>query len=137
VGVFIKIEKESVILAGQVANQDMLNDGYFEYEGEIPNIATKYDKLVYSDNVLSLITDEKTAIKDKLAEYKVYLSNTDFKVLPDYEPKEGEDLEAIKTARKEARDFIRSNPIAPIIGTISLIAEDSVILEDSGIVTTA
>lgn len=51
--------------------------------------------------------DELLAVQ--VAESKQYLNDTDFKTLSDYEPKAGEDLEAIRAKRKEARDFIRAN----------------------------
>lgn len=35
-GVFIKVEGDKVTLAGTIASEQMLADGYFEYEGEIP-----------------------------------------------------------------------------------------------------
>ena len=48
-------------------------------------------------------------IEQKVQEYKTYLNDTDHKFNVDYEPKAGEDLEAIRAKRKEARDFIRVN----------------------------
>ena len=45
----------------------------------------------------------------KVAVAKQYLSDTDFKMLPDYEPKDGEDMEAIRVKRAEAREFVRGN----------------------------
>lgn len=53
--------------------------------------------------------EETVIIAQKVQEAKRYLSDTDFKMIPDYEPKEGEDLEAIRLKRKEAREFIREN----------------------------
>lgn len=44
-----------------------------------------------------------------LAEAKKYLSDTDFKVLPDYD----QDNEEIKVKRQEAREFIRANEVQP------------------------
>ena len=48
-------------------------------------------------------------IAQKVLEAKRYLSLTDFKMLPDYEPKEGEDMEVIRVKRAEAREFVRGN----------------------------
>lgn len=45
----------------------------------------------------------------KINKYKVYLDKTEHKFNGDYEPKDGEDLEAIKVKRSEARKFIRDN----------------------------
>lgn len=41
--------------------------------------------------------------------YKDYLSDTDHKELPHYEPKNGEDIQAIIQLRIERRRFIRDN----------------------------
>ena len=41
--------------------------------------------------------------------YKDYLVDTDHKFYGDYEPKVGEDLEAIRAKRSEARTFTRTN----------------------------
>ena len=47
----------------------------------------------------------------KTIQYKKYLDDTDHKLFVDYEAKPGEDLDAIKSLRKKARDFIRENTI--------------------------
>lgn len=52
---------------------------------------------------------ESDMLVQKLNDARQYLMSTDHKFYGDYEPKEGEDLEAIKVKRKEARDFIREN----------------------------
>lgn len=36
--IYIKIEDESVTLAGQVCNDHMTSEGYFSYEGDIPQL---------------------------------------------------------------------------------------------------
>ena len=41
--------------------------------------------------------------------YQDYLDDTDHKFYGDYESKVGEDLEAIRTKRSEARAFVRAN----------------------------
>jgi hypothetical protein len=53
-GIYIKVLNADgdVQLAGQVANQQMLDEGYFLYEGEVPNTS----KLKYINN--TLIADE-------------------------------------------------------------------------------
>ena len=45
----------------------------------------------------------------KIQEAKQYLSNTDYKMLPNYVPKVNEDLDAIIAKRNETREFIRNN----------------------------
>ena len=51
----------------------------------------------------------KNSIKAKINEAKQYLDETDHKFYGDYEPKVGEDLEAIRAKRNEARAFVRAN----------------------------
>ena len=41
--------------------------------------------------------------------YQYYLDDTDHKFYGDYEPKVGEDLELVRTKRREARAFVRAN----------------------------
>ena len=58
------------------------------------------------------INQDKIAEKElatKVQEAKAYLDSTEHKFNGDYEPKEGEDLKAIKAKRQEARKFIRDN----------------------------
>ena len=50
---------------------------------------------------------EKADLETKLQEAKAYLASTDYKVLPDYEPKS----EEIITLRATAREFIRANDV--------------------------
>ena len=44
-----------------------------------------------------------------IAEYKKFLSETDYKDLPNYVPKDGENLNAIIADRNTKREFIRNN----------------------------
>ena len=55
------------------------------------------------------ITQQELAAK--IAEAKAYLAETDYKDLPRYKPKEGEDIEAIYAKRDELREFIRANDV--------------------------
>lgn len=48
-------------------------------------------------------------ITRKIVDFKKYLSDTDYKLLPFYEPKDGENLNEIIAKRSEARQFIRDN----------------------------
>ena len=52
---------------------------------------------------------EKIKIQMLVKIHQDYLEDTDHKFYGDYEPKVGEDLEAIRAKRSEARTFIRSN----------------------------
>ena len=57
------------------------------------------------------IPTEAQILAEKIAEAKAYLASTDYKDLPRYIPKMGEDIEAIYRLRDEAREFIRSNDV--------------------------
>lgn len=50
---------------------------------------------------------EAQILAEKVAEAKAYLASTDFKVLPDYEPKSDE----VVALRATAREFIRTNDV--------------------------
>lgn len=50
--------------------------------------------------------DTMALVKMK-AEAQAYLDTTDYKDLPSYKPKAGEDLQAIMAKRDEARSFLR------------------------------
>jgi DeoR/GlpR family transcriptional regulator of sugar metabolism len=51
----------------------------------------------------------KIEIENKINEHKIFLASTDYKVLPFYELKEGENLNDIVNQRSIARKFIREN----------------------------
>lgn len=105
--IYIKVTNQKVFLGGQVATQAMIDDGWVEYNGEVPSIEEGQDyKLV--DGVLVAYTPEVAPLT-QVQRYKEYLNATDFKMLPSYVPKQGEDLEAIKSKRDIARDYIRAN----------------------------
>lgn len=57
------------------------------------------------------IKTEEEFLAQKIAEAKAYLASTDFKDLPRYKPKDGEDMETIYAKRDEAREFIRTNDV--------------------------
>ena len=62
----------------------------------------------YSDKEIEDALDALKLEEDKakqIAEAKKYLSDTDFKVLPDYD----QDSTEVKVKRQEAREFIRAN----------------------------
>lgn len=102
---YIKVSDHRVILGGQVATQAMIDDGWVEYHGEVPSIEDGQEyKMV--DGALVVYTLEISPLT-QIQNYKDYLSDTDFKMLPSYVPKEGEDLEAIRLKRDQAREYIR------------------------------
>lgn len=54
----------------------------------------------------------KVGLKAKLREAVEYLAKTDYKDLPRYVPKMGEDMDTIYRLRDEAREFIRANDVS-------------------------
>ncbi len=96
-------------LGGQVATQQMLEDGWVPYYGPIPE-GQHFQML---EGVLEPY-DPPIAPDEQVRIYKEYLTNTDYKMLPGYVPKEGEDLEAIKEKRDLAREYVRENEAKPI-----------------------
>ena len=108
--IYLKYLFEDVVqLGGQVATDDMIADGWFQYDGDVPQ-GTNF-KLV--DGALQTYTPE-VSVLTQIQIYKDYLTNTDHKMYTDYEAKPGEDLADIQAQRKTARDYIRANqPIMP------------------------
>ena len=108
--VYIKYIFENIVhLAGQEATDQMIKDGWFLYEGEVP--PGQNFKLV--NGILEAYEPEISPLT-QVSFYKEYLNNTDFKMLTGYVPKEGEDLEVIKTKRDLAREYIRANEPKPV-----------------------
>lgn len=97
-----KISEDIVQLGGQVATDAMIEEGWFEYNGEIPQ--GNHFKLI--DDQLVAYVPEKTEY-EKYVDYKNYLNVTDHKMFSDYTPKEGEDLVAITNERAVARTYCR------------------------------
>lgn len=88
------------------------NNGFWAVS--IANIDESWIKVSIKDGVVNspsgLVKQiEKEQIFIKVNECKSYLDKTEHKFNGDYEPKEGEDLEAIKSKRNEVRKFIRDN----------------------------
>ena len=54
---YILIKDKQVTLAGMVANQEMIDEGYFEYVGEVPTYNIEYQTLVFNDDVITVTTD--------------------------------------------------------------------------------
>ncbi|GEM_PF-5373729 len=61
-------------------------------------------KIKVSESALSSMETSK-----KVQEELSFLSATDFKVLPRYTPKDGEDMDALYAKRDKARAFVRAN----------------------------
>ncbi len=72
----------------------------------LPDGFTAYEIGKEPQELLDAINND---VSVKVAEAQSYLNSTDHKMFSDYEPKSGEDLDAIKTQRKTYRDFIRAN----------------------------
>jgi len=64
---YIKVVDNVVTLAGEVATDEMINDGYFYYDKEIP----RGSKLIYQDNKVIAVLDKEK--EDKIKElYEEY-----------------------------------------------------------------
>lgn len=87
------------------------NNEVFAYEEDGSQDHLIGDKvLMTAEEVEAHINPPKTEamiLAEKVAEAKAYLALTDFKVLPDYEPKSDE----VITLRATAREFIRINDV--------------------------
>lgn len=71
------------------------------------NFIDEYQSIIDEENRQP--TNQELAqqeIDKKIRDAQMYLSNTDYKVLPDYDKTEG--IEEIKALRQQARDLIRS-----------------------------
>lgn len=99
-----KLSDDRVQLGGMVATDQMKADGWFEYDGPIP----EGDHFKFLKGVLINHAPEMSLVR-QIETHKEYLNNTDFKMLPDYKPKEGEDIKLIKKKRDMSRKFIRDN----------------------------
>ena len=81
---------------------------------QVEEVVLEDDVVKYKyKQVFTTETNEEKLEKIKTAMlvmvYQDYLDDTDHKFYGDYEPKVGEDLEAVKTKRSEARAFVRAN----------------------------
>ena len=87
-GVLINVQVEEVVLEDEVVK--------YKYK-QVFTTETNEEKL------------EKIKTQMLVMVYQEYLDDTDHKFYGDYEPKVGEDLEAVRTKRSEARAFVRAN----------------------------
>ena len=87
-GTFINVQAEEVVLEDEVVK--------YKYK-QVFTTETNEEKL------------EKIKTQMLVMVYQEYLDDTDHKFYGDYEPKVGEDLEAVRTKRSEARAFVRAN----------------------------
>ena len=72
-------------------------------------IKYKYKQMFTTETNEDKLEKIKTSMLVKI--YQDYLVDTDHKFYVDYEPKVGEDLEAIRAKRSEARAFVRVNEV--------------------------
>ena len=106
--IYIKIiSNNNVQLGGTVATKEMLDDGWFEYDGSIPTLNVG-QTFALANNTLVTYTPEIAPLT-QVQMYKDYLNSTDFKMLPGYVPKENENLTEIVNQRNLAREYIRAN----------------------------
>lgn len=82
------------------------NNGIDLYQGDMQT----GDREATIKEIEDYETKKKLAIK--VNEAKSYLAKTDYKDLPRYKPKDGEDIEAIYAKRDELRDFVRANDVS-------------------------
>ena len=87
-GTFINVQVEEVVTEDEV-------------------VKYKYKQLFTTETNEDKLEKVKTRMFVKI--YQDYLADTDHKFYGDYEPKVGEDLEAIIAKRSEARAFVRVN----------------------------
>jgi len=103
--IYIKVVSNNYVqLGGTVASQAMLDDGWIEYDGIIPE-GTNFR---LNNGILETYVPEIAPLT-QVQNYKDYLAATDFKMLPGYVPKPDEDVSAIKKERNKAREYIRAN----------------------------
>ena len=82
---------------------------YIDQNGNLYQVDLQIGDRIATDEEVASYEDKKN-IAQKIAEAKQYLADTDYKMLPDYQPKEGsESLESIKAKRAEAREYVRAN----------------------------
>jgi hypothetical protein len=108
--IFSNANGDIVQLGGPIATDEMIADGWFEYNGDVP----RADNYMLVNGVLQSYTPEIPRAT-QVQIYKEYLTNTDFKMLPGYTPKPNEDLPAILNQRDIARAYIRENDTKPIV----------------------
>ena len=84
----------------------------FELDGSQDHLITSDMKEISVEEIQAINQakeDEyKATTEYKIAEAKAYLTNTDYKMLPNYVVKPEEDINDIITKRNTAREFIRS-----------------------------
>lgn len=85
----------------------------FELDGSQDHLITSDMKEISLEEIQAMNRakeeEYKSTVEYKIQEAKDFLSRTDYKMLPSYEPKEGEDMRAVDRERYNARQFIRDN----------------------------
>ncbi|PPB58763.1 hypothetical protein CDQ71_00255 [Campylobacter hyointestinalis subsp. hyointestinalis] len=121
--IYIKINGDIVELGGTVINEAMIKDGFFEYNGIVPEIDYKTQRLVYEDGTLKAIdketTNEKIA-KITLRQTKLILNQMGLLSGVESYINSIEDEKLRATAKIEweyANDVERTNPLITTLQT--------------------
>lgn len=122
--IYIKLNGELVELGGTVANEAMLKSGYFEYNGEVPEIDYKTQRLAYVDNKLEVVALENVSKPkvDKITLRQTKLILNQMGLLSSVEAYinsiEDEQLKATAKIEWEyANEVERSNPLISTLQT--------------------
>jgi hypothetical protein len=115
--IYIKQIGEIVQLGGQIATEEMLEQGWVLYSGNLPTRAPlPFEYLALVDGVIEIKKNEELAKKIQVNEMRQYLVDTDYKMTVDYfasmTPEQQQELIA---KREEARGIIRKYlPTTPL-----------------------
>ncbi len=113
--IYMRLYNGEVELAGTIANEWMIDNGYFPYDGEIPEIDPEKQKLVYEDGILKAIDKPKEKIdKITLRQTKLILNQMGLLSVVERYINSIEDEKLKATAKIEweyANDVERSNPL--------------------------
>ena len=97
----VKLQSNGYLLNGEMSVP--MADGNREYEAIKEWLKDNTPEPEFTEEELA-----QQEINKKIQEAKVYLANTDYKMLPDYTPRpDGEPIEEIKIKRAESRETIR------------------------------
>lgn len=113
--IYMRLHNGEVELAGTVANEWMIDNGYFPYDGDIPEIDPEKQKLVYEEGILKAIPKPKEKI-DKITLRQTKLILNQMGLLSGVESYinsiEDEKLKATAKIEWEyANDVERTNPL--------------------------
>ncbi|CAB4130343.1 hypothetical protein UFOVP116_393 [uncultured Caudovirales phage] len=108
---YIRQLGDRIELGGQVATTEMLNNGWFEYNGPLPERNPEvYEYFALDNNVIVIKTNDSQQRDLKVEEMKKYLADTDYKMTVDYfaqlTPEQQQELtEKRDAARKLIREY--------------------------------